>query len=433
MILLTLTHLLLFVLKRNVGSARQSNVALPHTACFRLSSTTTNEYPIIIDSGATHHMWNDGSAFIQFKYLHNCYVTLANNFKIPIKGQGTIQLKINGYLLHIHDVYLVPTLQFSLYSVKQHRKYPQRSCLFDNDAATLNFPKFTFDIDDKYDMLIYGASVSTPPPKIHWSSKDGLHLNARQISSDKLPIPMPGHKPNPNKQVHRKITNIDIHKYLGFRTLKKLKPFRLVAKDTVTFVDAGEITLSHGDFTTIQRHRSNKTEVVRPKHFFDIAHMDITYGDTVAPGGIKSALIIVDRKTRYNFVLPLQNCKSVTIIKALQKLKTMAGKLPRILYTDFDPKLLSNYNLNFQVPHIVTIFHEENGRSNDFILDLKKGLAQIFFIINEPGSLSSTSFTGLNNDSVFITNFQGSFGSLFNVVSSGLMENFVGNMSTFVK
>ncbi len=122
-----------FCFKHNVGSARRSNVALPHTACFRLSSNATNEYPIIIDSGATHHMWNDGSAFIQFKYLNNCYVTLANNFKILIKGQGSIQLKINGYLLHIHDVYLVPTLQFSLYSVKKHRK---------NTEKTLNAPVF---------------------------------------------------------------------------------------------------------------------------------------------------------------------------------------------------------------------------------------------------------------------------------------------------
>ncbi len=39
--------------------------------------------------------------------------------------------------------------------------------------------------------------------------------------------------------------------------------------------------------------------------------MDITYGDTVAPGGIKFALLIVDRKTRYNFVLPLTDWKNI--------------------------------------------------------------------------------------------------------------------------
>ena len=69
--------------------------------------------------------------------------------------------------------------------------------------------------------------------------------------------------------------------------------------------------------------------------------MDITYGDTIAPGGIQFALLIVDHKTRYNFILPLQDCKSASIITALQKLKTMAARLPQVMYTDFDPKLLS--------------------------------------------------------------------------------------------
>ena len=61
--------------------------------------------------------------------------------------------------------------------------------------------------------------------------------------------------------------------------------------------------------------------------------MDITYGDTVAPGGTTFALAIVDRKTRYNYVF---------IIATLQQLKVSARKLHRTLYTDFDPKLLSH-------------------------------------------------------------------------------------------
>ncbi len=51
--------------------------------------------------------------------------------------------------------------------------------------------------------------------------------------------------------------------------------------------------------------------------FFDAAHLDIAYGDTVAPGGIKFALIIVDRKIRYTYALPLCDCKSVSLINAL--------------------------------------------------------------------------------------------------------------------
>ena len=69
--------------------------------------------------------------------------------------------------------------------------------------------------------------------------------------------------------------------------------------------------------------------------------MDIAYGDTVAPGGVKFAPILVDRKTRYTFVYPLTDCKSMTITDTLKQIKVVAGKLPRKLYTDFDPKLLS--------------------------------------------------------------------------------------------
>ena len=62
-------------------------------------------------------------------------------------------------------------------------------------------------------------------------------------------------------------------------------------------MNAGEIPLEHGNYTTINRNKHNKTPIPRPAHFFYAAHMDIAYGDTVAPGGIKFALILVDRKT----------------------------------------------------------------------------------------------------------------------------------------
>ena len=186
-------------------------------------------------------MWSDRKAFIQFKNMDDCYVTLANNFKVPIKGQGTIQLNIHGYILQLHNVSLVPSLQFSLYSVKQHRKYIHCSCIFDNTAASLNFPKFSFTINDDYDMLMYGKSIPRKS-KIHWSSRDGQIPSLHQTSvKNTHPIPIPSLKPNPNKQVHRKITNIYIHKYLGFRTLKSLKPFKIVCKNNISFVDAGEI------------------------------------------------------------------------------------------------------------------------------------------------------------------------------------------------
>ena len=194
-----------YLFKHHIGSVCQSYVALPSPTCFRISSTEHNEYPIIIDSGATHHMWNQQQSFIHYTKMQNCYITLANNHKIPVHGKGTIQLNIQGYILQLHNVYLVPSLQFNLYSVKIHRKYPKCSCIFNNDAATLHFPKFSFNINDNFDMVIYAKNISNNINKIHWSSRDGTRISARQSNTSvSKPLLLPSHKPNPNKQIHRK-------------------------------------------------------------------------------------------------------------------------------------------------------------------------------------------------------------------------------------
>ncbi len=155
------------------------------------------------------------------------------------------------------------------------------------------------------------------------------------------------------KSKKRRISNIDIHKYFGFSSLKDIKPFQQVSQNTVTFIYSGEIPLEHGNFTTVTHNKHNKSPIQRPSHFFDVAHMDIAYGDTVAPGGIKFALVVVDCKIRYNFVFPLTDCKSTTLINTHQKLKVTAGKLPQTLYSDFDPKLLSS--------KITAWYHSQNG------------------------------------------------------------------------
>ena len=79
--------------------------------------------------------------------------------------------------------------------------------------------------------------------------------------------------------------------------------------------------------------------------------MDIAYGDVTAPGGIKYTLLVVDRKTRFTYTLPLKNCKGESIILCLKKLKTMEGKLPTKFYTDFDAKLLSETVTTFCAEH----------------------------------------------------------------------------------
>ena len=78
----------------------------------------TNEYPVIIDSGATHHTWTDPTAFNSFAQAENYYISLDNDYQIRMKGVGLIHLKVNRYMIQLHSVYYVPDLQYCLYSVK---------------------------------------------------------------------------------------------------------------------------------------------------------------------------------------------------------------------------------------------------------------------------------------------------------------------------
>ena len=260
-------------------------------------------------------MWKNTSAFILYNKLSNSYVSLANDAKIPIYGYGTIQININGFILCLHDIYHVPNLSYNLYSVKQHKQYYKYSCSFGYEGDLLTFPKLSFSIDDLDDLMIYATNVGPSTNKIHWCSNDGKYIHgAKTTISTPPPRRLSSHKPNPSKSHHRKFTTIDLHKYFGFRTLKNLSHFKTVALPNVTIIPAGDHPMELGDVSTIKRHTSNKLPVPRPNYFFDAAHMDIAYGDVVAPGGIKFSLIIVARKTRNTYVLPLKNCQSQSII-----------------------------------------------------------------------------------------------------------------------
>ena len=84
--------------------------------------------------------------------------------------------------------------------------------------------------------------------------------------------------------------------------------------------------------------------------------MDIGYCDAIAPGGYKFVLLIVDRKTRYSYLFGLKDTKAQSIVNALKELRVIAGRLPKTLYTDFDPKLLSQKVLTYchtsTTPHL---------------------------------------------------------------------------------
>ena len=126
-------------------------------------------------------------------------------------------------------------------------------------------------------MLIYASSLKHKASKIHWSSMDGITSSSCQVSTTSDPHKLPYQKPNPSRQSQRRISNIDIHKNMGFRTLEHLKYFQQVSQNNVTFINAGEIPTNIGNYTTIKKHTHNKNTVPRSHHFFNVAHMDVAY------------------------------------------------------------------------------------------------------------------------------------------------------------
>ena len=139
-----------------------------------LHSITNSSNPTphcIIDSGATHHMWNNVTAFVSFCPEENGgYVKVANDQKIPIIGYGTICFEINNYTIKLEDVFYTPSLWDSLFSVHQHCRCTNCSFICNNDGCHLHFPRFTIPVPDDDEMVVKIKSLGTTINKIHWSN-----------------------------------------------------------------------------------------------------------------------------------------------------------------------------------------------------------------------------------------------------------------------
>ncbi len=83
---------------------------------------------VVADTGATEHIVPDRSAFISYKSVHNLRVRMGNDSYVPVLGQGTVIISLNGQCLLICHVLHVPALCILLYSLQAH--LCQRGCGF---------------------------------------------------------------------------------------------------------------------------------------------------------------------------------------------------------------------------------------------------------------------------------------------------------------
>ena len=90
-------------------------------------------------------------------------------------------------------------------------------------------------------------------------------------------------------------------------------------------------------------------------------------------------------------------------------------------------------NLDFNVTGVFTKLHDKNRGSDNFVSDLDVGILEVIFIVDETDTFTTTSFGGLDHDTVFVTNASCSFNSFFDGTGSSLREGFVWDSSLFVE
>jgi len=75
----------------------------------------------VADTGATHHMFPDRSAFISY-HRSDRRVRMASDTYDPVHGEGTAVISLNGHIVLIRDALHVPALRKPLYSLRAHVK-----------------------------------------------------------------------------------------------------------------------------------------------------------------------------------------------------------------------------------------------------------------------------------------------------------------------
>ena len=97
----------------------------------------------------------------------------------------------------------------------------------------------------------------------------------------------------------------ELHRIIGCRRFRNYRHLLQTSKDG-QWVDSGEFPHSIGTYTTIPKaKRGGQVDPTRFK-YLDVVHMDIAFGDCVALGGARYALILVDRATCFDMLKALE-------------------------------------------------------------------------------------------------------------------------------
>ena len=226
--------------------------------------------------------------------------------------------------------------------------------------AHLIEPDDTDDVDVSsitYNIPVPKASIPSKPPQTPQSppvsptsvipSIDDERLSTTPLSTRLLktihhnPTDLPPVPPSYTPGACETRTTFDalkLHKIFGcrkFRTQSHL----ISSSKNASLLAGGELPSTIGDFASITMPNRGKP-ITKRRKFLDKVHMDIVFGDCMALGGFRYALLLVDVATRYAWIYGMGTVSSADIILALESFKAEAGAYPKTFHADFDQKLI---------------------------------------------------------------------------------------------
>ena len=277
-----------------VKSYLSSNIRCSNSTITTASSNTDlQSSKILIDSGATHNMINNSKLVHEMKpwNSHVKDVTLADGItKTPIEGFGTIHgTTTDGTTIK--------------YLVLGHRNL---TTTIEDTPPTDTLPS----TNDK-------SSIPIPPLQAH----------------DNLPSSL-------SKQAN--FTVDYLRQSFGVQNIDTILPhIRSTPAPNfhITFTDPNPV-IDIGQVSTIDKSKKNTEPLGLPPNFGDVIHLDILYGAGVAHGGIKYALYLVDRSTRYKCIYPLKHLGEDVLTK-IQQFCSAYNIKPKRMISDCEKRIFS--------------------------------------------------------------------------------------------
>eukprot|EP00804_Cyclotella_cryptica_P002397 CCRYP_004097-RA/>CCRYP_004097-RA protein AED:0.56 eAED:0.30 QI:0/-1/0/1/-1/1/1/0/629 len=162
-------------------------------------------------------------------------------------------------------------------------------------------------------------------------------LHSLHNNPNKLPPVPPSYTPGACETC-TKFDALKLHKIFGCRRFRS-QTHLIAASKNASLLAGGKLPPTTGDFASITMPNRGK-HITKRRRFLDKVHLDIVFGDCVALGGFRYALLLVDVATRFTWIYGMHTVSSGDIILALETFHADTGTHPKTFHADFDQKLI---------------------------------------------------------------------------------------------